>query len=156
VGGDIVTVFTEGSATERKENKEKRRQLEIKQAARDKAVLSLYQTPEGRDYLWWLLEITQAYGHNPYRGSDRDTAFACGVQNVGQQLLAHMMTVSPAAFTKLLLERSDESKNPSVLNAGMGRRASTGGDPARTDTWEFGSGTDPDSEPVDDEPGEYR
>ena len=149
-----MTVFTEGSATERKENKEKRRQLEIKQADRDKAVLALYQTADGREYLWWLLEITQAFGHNPYRGSDRDTAFACGVQNVGQQLLAHMITTSPAAFTQLLLERSDAQNNPSVLNASMGRRAGTGRNPASTDTWEFGADTG-ESVPVADEPTEY-
>lgn len=143
-----MTVFTEGSANERKENKEKRRQLSIKQVDREKAINQLYASREGREFLWWLLELTQAFGHNPYRGTDRDTAFMCGVQNVGQQLLAHMMTSNPAAFTNMLLERSDAEKHPSVLNAGLGRRADGRGDP-EPDTWEFTSRDDPDLGPVD-------
>ena len=112
-----MTAFTEETALERKQKKEANKQRQHRQDLLNKAVTNLMQTDEGREYLWWLLEITRAYGSNPYRTSATDTAFLCGEQNIGQQILAHIMKSHPVGFTNLLLEKHNERNSRNKLSA---------------------------------------
>ena len=74
----------------------------------DDAVASLLQHPNGRRYLYWLLDITGAIGISPFTKDSLLTAFNCGEQNVGLQIMAHVIEVSPEGFTSMLTERAQE------------------------------------------------
>lgn len=81
---------------------------EADQRELDEAITAMLQHKQTRRYLYWLFEITGAIGQNPYRNNFGDTAFACGEQNVGQRVLAHLLECAPDGFVSLLKERADE------------------------------------------------
>lgn len=118
-----------------KETLEKRWQRRAKSlaAARqfgiDKFLQAAMTTREGRDYVWWLLEIS-AINHNPHTANALNTAFNCGQMNVGQQVLAHLMSVAPEGYFNMLKEREEEKKDAERTRAELER-------------------TDPDTEPSD-------
>lgn len=72
------------------------------------AIVAMLGHKETRRYIYWLLEITHSIHQNPYRGNFGDTAFACGEQNIGQMVLAHLIECAPEGYLTLLKERSDE------------------------------------------------
>lgn len=74
----------------------------------DNAINAMLQHKETRRYLYWLLEITQSIHQNPYRGNFGDTAFACGEQNIGNQIVAHLIECAPDGYLALLKEKADE------------------------------------------------
>lgn len=76
----------------------------------DDAVRALVQHPQGRQYIYWLLEIC-GIARNPFTANALTTSFACGQLNVGQQIQAHLIEVAPAAFLKMLEEKEEERLN---------------------------------------------
>lgn len=86
-------------------NRAKREKAEI-----DAAVSGLLQHPHGRRYLFWLLDIGKSIGANPFTGNALSTSFSCGEQNVGQQIMAHIIEVSPEGFLLMLKERENEKR----------------------------------------------
>jgi hypothetical protein len=80
------------------------------QLRRDAFVKAAVTTKEGREYLYWLLELSRV-GRNPYSGNALSTAFACGELNVGQQIQAHIIDVAPNAFLQMLAEKEEERLN---------------------------------------------
>lgn len=76
----------------------------------DDAVRALVQHPQGRQYIYWILEIA-GIGRNPYTGNALNTAFACGELNVGQRVQAHLIEVAPDAFLAMLKEKEEERLN---------------------------------------------
>ena len=76
----------------------------------DDAVAALVQHPQGRQYIYWLLEIS-GIGRNPYTPNALNTSFACGQLNVGQQIQAHLIEVAPDAFLAMLKEKEEERLN---------------------------------------------
>lgn len=79
-------------------------------AERDAAVSLLLTSPQGRRYLYWILEVSGAVGVNPFSSDSLVTAFRCGEQNIGQQVMAHIIDVSPEGFMTMLIERENERK----------------------------------------------
>lgn len=77
---------------------------------RDEFVRAALTTKEGREYIYWILELAKM-GRNPYSGNALSTAFACGELNVGQQVQAHIIEVAPNAFLKMLAEKEEERLN---------------------------------------------
>jgi len=77
---------------------------------RDNFVRAAVETREGREYLYWLLELGKM-GQNPYTSNALSTAFACGELNVGQQIQAHIIEIVPNAFLKMLAEKEEERLN---------------------------------------------
>lgn len=71
----------------------------------DLAVAHLLSTGGGRRYAYWLLEITKAIGVNPFNADPNVTAFQCGEQNIGQQVMAHIIEVNADAFLLMLKEQ---------------------------------------------------
>ncbi len=66
-------------------------------------------TPEmQRDALKWIIEAVSGAYDLPYYESDRDTAFACGRQYVGKQLVK--MTVLIPDRVKPLKEKNNDRK----------------------------------------------
>lgn len=81
------------------------------QANRDKVIRALLATAEGRDYVWWLLEIGKV-GLQPFGGNALLTAFSCGELNVGQRILDHILGTDPDGYIQLLKARNDARRNP--------------------------------------------
>lgn len=97
-------------AAEKRVNKKLRKRSLANKLHRDAFVRAALQTKEGREYVYWLLEICRI-GANPYTGNALNTAFACGELNVGQQVQAHIIEVSPEGFLSLLAEKEKERLN---------------------------------------------
>jgi hypothetical protein len=93
---------------------EKQDQLE-----RDAAISALLEHRHGRRYIWWLLELSNAMGTGEiFTSNALSTAFNCGEQNVGKQVLAHLLEVAPDGFLEMMRENADERANRDVaINA---------------------------------------
>ena len=74
----------------------------------DEAVRAMLGQRQTRRYLWWLLSVSKSLGENAFTANALTTAFGCGEQNVGQQVLAHMLEVAPEGFLTLMKENADE------------------------------------------------
>lgn len=101
-------------ARQRRDDKKAKTLAKKHQAEIDSAVAHLLTTPQGRRYLYWLLEIGSAIGVNPMSRDSHETAFRCGEQNVGQRIMAHIIDVNPAGFTTMLVERENERQAQAV------------------------------------------
>lgn len=77
----------------------------------DDAIGQLLQHAHGRRLLYWLLEIGKAIGVNPFTGNALTTAFSCGEQSIGQQVMVRILTEHPDGFLEMLKERADERKS---------------------------------------------
>lgn len=95
--------------TERQVNKQ-RDWAKQDQQGLDNAVRAMLMHADTRRYLYWLLEIGKAIGHNPATGNALSTHFNCGEMNVGQKIMAHMIDVDPDGFLAVLKERENERK----------------------------------------------
>lgn len=94
-----------------KKQADKLREISRKQKTDiDDAVRALVQHPQGRQYIYWLLEIC-GIARNPFTANALTTSFACGQLNVGQQIQAHLIEVAPASFLKMLEEKEEERLN---------------------------------------------
>lgn len=73
-------------------------------------------TVQGRDYFYWVLEVCRV-GRNPFTGNALNTAFNSGELNVGQQVQAHLMEVTPEDYFKMLRERKKEEDDRAIADA---------------------------------------
>lgn len=96
---------TEKRLTVKKEARERQRKLRI-----DDFVKQTMQTPQGREYMYWLLEMTQVR-RNPFTGNALSTMFQCGELNIGQKLEGHIIEVSPQGYLHMLTEKQEEEMN---------------------------------------------
>jgi hypothetical protein len=93
-----------------KEERKRQEWARRDQADLDAAVLAMLQSRETRRYLWWLLQIGNAIGENPFRSNAMLTAFGCGAMDVGNRIMKHLLDVSGDGFIKVLKEHDDERK----------------------------------------------
>lgn len=78
----------------------------------DNCVGALMKHAEGRRYLYWLLETGNAlFNSQLFTGNALTTAFECGRQDVGKQILAHLLEIAPDGFLTMLKERENERKS---------------------------------------------
>lgn len=100
---------------QRRADKKAKALAKREQAELDAAVSGLLATVQGRKYLYWLLGIGNAIGVNPMSNDPYATAFRCGEQNVGQQVMRHIIDVSPVGFTTMLAEREAERQMQATI-----------------------------------------
>lgn len=97
-----------------KAEKKWNRRVKLREQARklgvDDFVKAALGTKQGREYLWWLMEVA-GIGRNPYTGNALDTSFKCGELNVGQQIQAHLMDASPEGYLNMLREKQKEMED---------------------------------------------
>ena len=74
----------------------------------DKGIRDALETRAGRRMLWWALGISRAIGNSPFAIDPHVTAFNCGEQNVGNQLLSRIMEVNPDGFLVMQKEQLNE------------------------------------------------
>ena len=98
---------------EKKETRRRRHREAVSAIERRDFVRAAITTKQGRSYLFWLMELGQI-GRNPYTNNALNTAFQCGELNVSQQVLAHLIEVSPEGYLQILkekeLERLDDER----------------------------------------------
>lgn len=110
---------------------EKRRQAEARRLskqeveARSRVFHRLASDPEGRDFLWWLLDIGRL-GQQPFSTNALQTAFSCGELNIGQQVFAAMSEASPSIYLTLVTERQERNES-NRSNTGPGGDTDSGG-----------------------------
>lgn len=98
------------------ENDEKRRfrklqlQSRLRKSRLDDFVKAAFQHQQGREYFYFLLEIC-GIGKNPFTANALTTSFSCGELNVGQQIQAHIIEVSPDGYLQMLKEKEEERLN---------------------------------------------
>lgn len=98
---------------DRAEIKRNRRLAEIAKRQRadvDEAIRALVQHGQGRQMIYWLLELGQM-GKNPHSLNALATAFACGEMNVSQKILDRLLQVAPNAYVQILTEKEEERLN---------------------------------------------
>lgn len=71
------------------------------------AIVALLPLEQGKKLLWWLLQIG-GVGHQPFAGNSLTTAFNCGVLDVGQQILARIVEISPEGYINMVKENANE------------------------------------------------
>lgn len=119
-----------------------------KQSRAFEASASLYlqhamATVEGRAWFYALLGRCHIY-HNPYSGDALNTAFTCGEMNIGQQILAEMMTSCPEQYLQMIREHSDGGRTSTSTSDRHSRdREDTG----RADNGSGGGGVISEYEP---------
>jgi hypothetical protein len=87
----------------------KRRWAREDEAKIESAVSKAIADPEGRKFLWWLLEIGRI-GMQPFASNALNTAFACGELNVGQRILDRIISVSPEGYLTMMKESESERR----------------------------------------------
>lgn len=103
-----------------------KKKAEANQLEVDETVRVLLSVSRGRKYLWWLLTIGKV-GTQPFANNALQTSFACGELNVGQQILAHIISVDPAGYVRMMQENA-ENERSSNADTGTDSDASTGSD----------------------------
>lgn len=98
----------------------------------DDAVGALLQARNGRDFLWWLLEIGKV-GLQPFARDPIFMGFNCGELNVGQQVLDRIVTVNPEGYLRMLKERQDDADARANADAGTGDTSELDRDDSRGD-----------------------
>jgi len=73
----------------------------------DTAISVAAQSREGREFLWWLLQIGKV-GTQPFTTNALTTAFQCGELNVGNAILERLITVNPAIYVQMQQENQNE------------------------------------------------
>ena len=88
----------------------------------DEGIRELLASPNGRYFIWWMLELTHIF-QNAFGESAKRTAFLLGEQNIGQHLLARIASLSPQGWFELEKEMNDVRRRRD-----LSRRASAGTD----------------------------
>lgn len=87
-----------------------KKKAEADQLEVDEAVRALLSVPRGRKYLWWLLTIGKI-GTQPFAPNALNTSFNCGELNVGNQILAHIISVDPAGYVRMMQEQAENDRS---------------------------------------------
>lgn len=78
---------------------------------------SLLNSPSGRKFLFYLLGLGKI-GHNPFTSNALSTSFACGELNVGQRILADILSANPEGWILMQREANDEYRTRTQSLAG--------------------------------------
>lgn len=95
---------------EKKLNKKLADRERQRQLRRDEFVKAACTTPEGREYFYWLMEITRV-NSNPFTGNALSTMFGCGELEVGRVVREHLVKITPKGYLHILTEKQEEEVN---------------------------------------------
>ncbi len=96
-----------GNPVEERLKREQEKLAKIDDQRIDRAFMQLLDNPEGQQFVWWLLQIGRV-GNQPFTSDPAITAFNCGELNVGNQILARLISVSPQGYVNLQTIRKAE------------------------------------------------
>lgn len=95
---------------EKTEYRKEQRREKLRQANIDASIKLLLREAEGRDFIWWLLEISKV-NHQPFAVNAMTTAFQCGELNVGNQLYHRILETDPDGYLTMLKEINRERQD---------------------------------------------
>lgn len=93
---------------ERKRTKQLQTAERQRKLHRDDFLKAALTTAQGREYIWWLMEIAKTH-YQPFTGNALTTSFNCGEMNIGKQILAHVLEVAPKGYLDMLAEKQEEA-----------------------------------------------
>lgn len=64
-------------------------------------------SPAGRQIIWDILEECQVFSSPFDKQSAEATAFRCGMQAIGQEIISAINAEDPTAFARLLLTKTE-------------------------------------------------
>lgn len=70
----------------------------------------LMDEPRGRRFAWRLLGMAGVF-RNPFAGERSQTDFNCGLQAIGQTVLAEINTACPKRYHQMVREQQDGSSS---------------------------------------------
>jgi hypothetical protein len=73
----------------------------------DTAFTALLSTPAGRRFLRHLLTLCKV-GQQPFTPNALTMSFNCGELNIGNQILAEIMSIDPDGYVRMQREATDE------------------------------------------------
>lgn len=125
------------------DDKEQQRQVRSQQSVADRhralqdlGLRQLMRSPEGREFLWWLLQIGKV-GLQPFTANALNTAFQCGELNVGNQILDRITETDPAVYVQMQVEHMNEHlatvADTSMVDGGGQQRPGTDSRPGGYD-----------------------
>lgn len=88
------------------ENAEATRQQRLREESDFKFIMG---SKQGRRYVWRLLGMTGLF-RNPFAGEPGATAFRCGEQNIGQQVIAEIHGLCPERYIDMLKEAQQDER----------------------------------------------
>jgi hypothetical protein len=94
------------NAGERKDVRKAEKASRLADNLRGAFVRNVMDSIEGRRWVWDLLSRCHLF-QTPMTDSDRWTAFACGEMNVGQQIVADIMTYCPDSYIRMQREANE-------------------------------------------------
>lgn len=100
---------------EKKRNKKLAERERQRQFKRDEFVKAALTTSEGREYFYWLLEITQSEGQ-PFNGNALGTSFNCGLLEIGRQIKYHLITTHHEGYFNILRDKQKEAEEDARAN----------------------------------------
>lgn len=65
---------------------------------------------QGRRFMWRLLSLTKLFS-TPFAAQREITDFNCGMQNVGQQLLAEIHGLCPERYPEMVKEQLNDERS---------------------------------------------
>ena len=95
-------------ARERFNDSERQREAD-KQARREQLLGELGQRLDGREFIWWILYITDVLGE-AFHTNSLVMANTEGRQAIGRQILAEFIEATPEGYAQMMIERVAEDK----------------------------------------------
>lgn len=96
-------------ATEKKQDKLRRRKAAERKANVDQMTAAMLSTRQGRDWFAWLLTLAPTRRCS-FTNNALSTAFNAGETNVGLQIEAHLIEIAPKGYV-LMLEELQQDAN---------------------------------------------
>ena len=96
---------------------------------RDEFVKAACITVEGREYFYWLMEITSVNGQ-PFSGNALGTSFNCGQLEIGRVIRDHLVRTAPQGYLNILTDKQKEAEEDarSLINTDAGTDSNTESD----------------------------
>lgn len=92
------------NANDEKQVAKAKKDAELSGALRLDVIKNVMQTPAGRAWIYDWLSRCHVYSTPFILGASDGTAFACGEQNIGQQLIADVQSAAPDLYLTMIQE----------------------------------------------------
>jgi hypothetical protein len=104
-------------AGEPKDVKERIKEAQRWDTKRDRVILGVMSTEDGRRWVREFLEHCMV-GHNPYNPEPVKMAFNCGGLNAGQVFMSQIMNASPELYMQMMAEANPTAQEQKDENNG--------------------------------------
>lgn len=86
--------------------KEKAKQVKQDEKARATMIKAIMDLPQGRKWIWEILTWCHVFS-NPFATNAMIMAHNCGEMNIGQRMMADIMSACPDTWQQMVKENND-------------------------------------------------